>query len=606
MRGSTHSAARPARWPNRAICGMLLLGHALLLAWGAYRHSPTIDEWGYLPAGLMHWREGRFDIFRVNPPLVRLVATWPLLFHGPATDKAIPEAKGSYRPERDAAWNLYLRYGANSFAYFTIARIACIPLSLIGAIVCCRWAADLYGRRAGMAALTLWCLCPNVLAHAQLITPDVGATAVGLAAHYLYWRWLCLPRWSMALLVGGMLGLTLLTKATWVLLFVLWPAIWLAMRRPLPRIRRGGFSEWGQFLAMLLIALGVLNAAYGFDGSFTRLGDYQFVSRTLCGSAGNHASGPLHDGTSASVGNRFRGGWLEWCPVPFPRDFVAGIDVQKRDFESGFWSYLRGEWRQRGWWYYYLYAMGVKMPLGVLSLLLLSCLTALSARHRVYRAEWYLLAPACAVIGFVSLQTGFNHHLRYVLPAFPYLFIFGARVFACRLRTLRLCAGGLFTWAVISSLMIYPHSLSYFNEIAGGPRNGPAHLLHSNVDWGQDLILLREWVDEHRDVVLEGVALPMCMPSRLIGVAAPAPAGRATPGWYAVSVDRLHDVSGRYRYFFCLEPADFVGYSTCIYRVTPQDADRLRGDIELRQRDGGRSAPGRQTDNGPNRFAEGG
>lgn len=56
---------------------MLLLGHALLLAWGAYRHSPTIDEWGYLPAGLMHWREGRFDIFRVNPPLVRLVATWP-------------------------------------------------------------------------------------------------------------------------------------------------------------------------------------------------------------------------------------------------------------------------------------------------------------------------------------------------------------------------------------------------------------------------------------------------------------------------------------------------------------------------------------------------
>jgi hypothetical protein len=42
-------------------------------------------------------------------------------------------------------------------------------------------------------------------------------------------------------------------------------------------------------------------------------------------------------------------------------------------------------------------------------------------------------------------------------------------------------------WFVSSSLWIYPHSLSYFNESIGGPLNGPRHLLGSNVDWGQDL-----------------------------------------------------------------------------------------------------------------------
>jgi hypothetical protein len=50
-------------------------------------------------------------------------------------------------------------------------------------------------------------------------------------------------------------------------------------------------------------------------------------------------------------------------------------------------------------------------------------------------------------------------------------------------------AGGvlLVGWLVASSLWIYPHSLSYFNEAIGGPLNGAEHLLGSNLDWGQDL-----------------------------------------------------------------------------------------------------------------------
>lgn len=45
----------------------------------------------------------------------------------------------------------------------------------------------------------------------------------------------------------------------------------------------------------------------------------------------------------------------------------------------------------------------------------------------------------------------------------------------------------LICWLVNSSLWIYPHSLSYFNESTGGPLNASKHLLGSNVDWGQDL-----------------------------------------------------------------------------------------------------------------------
>src|SRR6266446_7036963 len=52
-------------------------------------------------------------------------------------------------------------------------------------------------------------------------------------------------------------------------------------------------------------------------------------------------------------------------------------------------------------------------------------------------------------------------------------------------------------WATAGSLYYAPHSLSYFNEIAGGPDNGAEHLVDSNLDWGQDLFFLKKWYDAH-------------------------------------------------------------------------------------------------------------
>jgi hypothetical protein len=53
----------------------------------------------------------------------------------------------------------------------------------------------------------------------------------------------------------------------------------------------------------------------------------------------------------------------------------------------------------------------------------------------------------------------------------------------------------MLAWSVGSSLWYYPHSLSYFNELVGGPMGGPKHLLDSNIDWGQDLFYLKDWLD---------------------------------------------------------------------------------------------------------------
>jgi hypothetical protein len=225
----TERLDRHRHFPARSQCAavaaiaVLLIAHAGLLAWGAWRHSITWDEVGHLPAGMSHWLFGRFDLYQVNPPLVRMVASVPVVLSRPEVDWTLFVGFPGIRSEWPIGTKLIEDNGERSFWLFTLARWACIPLSLLGAYVSFRWARELYGQTAGFVSLTLWCFSPNILAHAQLITPDVGAAALGVTAAYVFWHWLKSPGWGRALTAGTVLGLAELTKTSWIVLFPLWP-----------------------------------------------------------------------------------------------------------------------------------------------------------------------------------------------------------------------------------------------------------------------------------------------------------------------------------------------------------------------------------------------
>jgi hypothetical protein len=57
--------------------------------------------------------------------------------------------------------------------------------------------------------------------------------------------------------------------------------------------------------------------------------------------------------------------------------------------------------------------------------------------------------------------------------------------------------GVLIGWACFECLTSFPHYLSYFNQTVGGPRNGSKWLVDSNLDWGQDLPLLKKFSESH-------------------------------------------------------------------------------------------------------------
>ena len=114
-------------------------------------------------------------------------------------------------------------------------------------------------------------------------------------------------------------------------------------------------------LALLITSIWILNNGYLCEDTFKPLGSFAFSSKALAGEAPDRNVG--------EPGNRFRGTFFEHLPVPVPRNFLQGIDHIKFEYELGYRSYLRGVKRQGGWWYYYLYAMRVKMPVGRLVLI---------------------------------------------------------------------------------------------------------------------------------------------------------------------------------------------------------------------------------------------
>lgn len=584
----------------RRICCLVLLAHCGLVLTGACCDFPTIDEPGHLASGISYWCYGSFQLYSVNPPLAKAIAAAPVVLFMPVDTSMIglPSRPGA-RPEFTIGEQFLLSNADQLWTIILVSRLAGLGWSIVGAIVVRRWAAELFGTRAGLLALAVWCFEPNVIAHAHIVGTDLPATVAAIVASYLFWYYLANPTWWAAFASGALLGAALVTKFTLLVLCPVWLGAWMVA------LFRSGRS--GCLIVQLpLVVLGcglVLNGCYLFQGSFTRLGDYRFVSRLFGG-----------ENDSAQYGNRFADHPIGDLPLPLPVDYLGGIDVQRRDFEyfnEERYCYLRGEWSRGVTWYYYLYAAVVKVPLGVCGLTVVAILGIVArARRGNPFGLWFATALGGALFAAVSSQSALSGHVRYALPAFGFWFILigAACVWATTVRRWWYI-GIMLVWQIGSVLPQAPHTMSYFNELAGGPDNGWRHLTGSNIDWGQDVWWVKRWLNRHphfRDyqlavfttvdpgvVGLRGYSLPppgptratIHLPPRILNQFGPQ------PGNYIVSARFLTGAHGEVRfgqgeraviarhtleYFRFFRPVDRIGGVYFAYVISLEEANQVR------------------------------
>ena len=374
----------------------------------------------------------------------------------------------------------------------------------------------------GFFAAMLIALSPNVIAHASLATTDMAFAAVSLAcvaAMIGYFRNPS-PAWTTVLAIA--LGTSLSVKYSAVLLVAAALALF-AMQFERAR--------WKRDVTVLAMAALVAWTLHGF------------------------ATAP-----SASAGG---------LPLPI---FFRGLAVQADLDAAGQEAFLLGATSQRGWWYYFPVALVLKStPIELISLVVFISV----ALRRMRSVEHRVAATTVAIFVGASLVTHRDLGVRYLLPV-TVICLAGAAAWLSDLvkdrRRLALMAAAAIAVQFASHVSIAPDYLAYFNGLSGGAGTGYRKLVDSNLDWGQDLPRLADWLAA-RGTNRVALAYYGTAPAAAYGIDAVAlrrAAQPAQPRFAAISATLLQGVS------LCGDPlAGFrtltedgrAGYSIFIYSL---------------------------------------
>ena len=484
------------------------------------RKSLTYDELSYIPAGYSYVVTGDFRLNHEQPPLMKLLAGLGMLPLHPRLPVGNESWVAAGEGDVNTQWNFGREFlmGANHDAERLVlfARLPMVLVTMLLVVGVFLFARDLYGPTAGLLAATLCAFDPNILAHGRLATTDLGLACFVLWSVWAYRRLTREPTLARLAVAGVFLGLALLTKFSGLFLLALYP-LWSLVLPFIPggvAVPDSRWSRWTGHAAAnrVLFSVGLCAAVV--------------VVALLVVSLGYFAPGR--------------------ADLYFRDFFVVNVNVN-----FAFLTYFHGVFHDGRVPYYFLAAFLLKTPLGLVLLLGLRAATQFRHRDEGWSDRVLLFSPV--LIWFVIISwKAFQIGLRYVLPVYPFLFVYASGIVASPMfvrREVRLGVGALVLWFMASSLAAYPHYLTYFNEIAGGPSHGIEWLDDSNVDWGQDLILLRDFLDENGvtdakltpmgryDPAMYGVPGVDMPPHEAVAILSnPNP----PPGVYAVSVHLLN------------------------------------------------------------------
>ena len=458
----------------------------------------VIDEPLHISCGMEWLEKGKYSYEPQHPPLTRVLAAAGARWAG---------ARNVSKEEFLEAHKIL--YAAPSYErVLSWARAGELPFFVLASLVVWLWGRRVYDEQSAMWAVLLFTTTPSVLAHAGLATTDIGLTAMTMAACYGWWRWLQEPDWRRTLIAATAIAGGVLSKFTFLVFFPVC-GLWLVL---LSRRGRGlAWPSWARWrwagvmmaLVMILVWSGYLFCVTPVSTQEGPWGIIPHLPRKLqkiitARESISLPAGPLYEGV---------------------------VRVMQHNFE-GHRSFLLGDIRREGWWYFFPVVLFFKTPLPGLILFVWGI-------SRPGKSAWRSASVlGCAgLILLVSMSGSINLGIRHVLPVVALMVLPGgfalASLFGARKRRWWGWAVGavLVGWSLSSSVGTHPNYIAYFNELAGGqPEDIRAD---ADLDWGQSIALAAK---ELKSVVArEPVGL------RLYGTSDWAKHGLAINGNYVAS-----------------------------------------------------------------------
>lgn len=453
------------------------IASSIAIVAGSSRLSATFDEPTYLQQGLECWRTGSYKgLMRLGTmPLPIDLQTLPIYlteqFRGEPFDvqqdfhRLLPWA----RSVTLVFWWILLGYGM-----------------LI--------AGQLGGPWAGRIAVAFLALEPTLMAHAGLATTDVAVAAMLLAFGYHFARGRE-SGWLLRIgLPAALYAASILAKASGL---VFGPILMLAVevhrwcRQPRPETTES--LGWKQRLRSYwdgsrpLRRDSIRIVAIGLALTFFYIGSDWKAETTFVKWAESLPDGRTRDTML----------WLTTNTCVFT-NAGEGIVQQIKHNLRGHGAFLLDESWKRSVWYYFPVALSIKLTLPLLAAL---------AATLLLRPKSHLQWPSLAALALFlfSFNARVQIGVRLILPLIA-LATIGTAIALVRSGILRrrpyqvgLAAAlilGL-TWSAASLHRTWPNGLCYVNELWGSPDSGYRLLSDSNFDWGQGLVELEAWANEH-------------------------------------------------------------------------------------------------------------
>lgn len=457
--------------------------------------SLTTDEGIHLFAGYTYLTKNDFRLDPEHPPLLKEISALPLLFYKDLKvpidglwDKAGNFYYDSWQEARLLSNNFLFDQGNDTAKIIFWGRFPFIILTLILGLITYLWAQNLYGQKAGIFGAFLILLMPNILAHGRLINTDLGLTFFLFITIYFWTNFLKKPKFLNGFLSGIFLGLTFASKFTSVIVIPIIIILALVKIIFLKNEPKAVIKIIGGFFPILAIAFLILWATYGFSTKVSPI-SIDSLSANINLWTGFH----LPDSFD-KISNQLR-------PVMFPADYYKGFFLVGRHAFTGHGAYLLGKTSNTGWWYYFPVAIFYKTPVAFFIFLILAFVIFYKkVKPKISFDEIVLLSTPIIYLLF-SMFSKADLGVRHVLPIFPFLIVFASRsinLFNFNKIGHLIIFGLLILWYLFSNVLIYPNYLAYFNEFAGGSKNGYKILGDSNLDWGQDAYRIKKYLLDNK------------------------------------------------------------------------------------------------------------